>query len=342
MKSSRVTLRDVAQKLGVHTSTVSRVLNPETRHKYAPEMARRVHETVRDMGYHPNPIAYSLKTNRSLTIGVIIPDLTNPLFPPIIRGIENMLEEEGYTVILGNTDSHPERERTILNKMKARQVDGLILATAQMEDDLISELVAGETPVILINRKIKGDRFWSVVNNDFGGIELAVKHMTALGHTQIAHIAGPQQFSTGNDRYRGFLTAMEAEGLIPDPDLIAFCDGFSEEEGRKAYLELLKRGKSFTAVIAANDLLALGVYDALEEKGLRCPDDISVTGFNDMPFVDKLRPPLTTIHIPHYKMGAEAARILLNKLHGVVPSDQSILLEPELIVRGSTGAISSA
>lgn len=336
MKRSPVTLRDIAREVGVHTSTVSRILNPETRHKYAPEMAERVSLAAQKMGYRPNPIAYGLKTNRSMTVGVIIPDLTNPVFPPIIRGIENTLSEAGITTLLGDSDNNPDRQRTILSRMKSRWVDGIILASAKLKDDLVTECRKDGTPVVLINRTTNQENVLSVVNDDCLGIKLAVRHMKQLGHRRIAHVAGPLEYSTGYDRYQGFLEAMKQEGLEPNPALIGYSLAYSEEAGQQAFEPLLASGEPFTGVIAANDLIAMGVYNALQNRGIRCPEDISVSGFNDMPFVNKLRPPLTTLRIQHYEMGARAAQLLLRQMRNEENEELLVHLKPELIVRGST------
>lgn len=336
MAQPRVTLRDVAQHVGVHESTVSRVLNAKTRHMVTPEVADRVTEAASALGYRPNPIAYSLKTNRTLTVGVLIPDLTNPVFPPIIRGIEDALGAEGYTAILANSDNDPARERVIVERMKARQVDGLILATAHADDPLVAETAAEELPLVLINRTTEGSEISSVANDDAAGISLTVAHLVGLGHQRIAHVAGPQTLSTGRRRHEGFLSAMRENGLKPDPDLIAMTDAFSIEAGRRALAGILARDKTLTAVVAANDMQAIGCYDALAGAGLDCPTDISVTGFNDMPFVDKLHPPLTTVRIPHYEMGETAARLLLDRLADADAPAESVLMKRELVVRGST------
>lgn len=337
MARARATLRDVAERVGVHSSTVSRVLNPKTRPMVSKPVAERVLETAKEMGYRANPFAYSLKTNRSFTVGVLIPDITNPLFPPIIRGIERVLGPAGYTTILADSDEDPDIEQGILDRMRARQVDGLILATAHRADHVVEECKADGIPFVLINRTMKGEGIYSVTNDDFGGIAMAVDHLADLGHKRIAHLAGPQDLSTGFDRRRGFLEAIKARGLEADPELIHICGALSEEEGRVGLDFLLDNAGPFTAVVAANDMLALGCYDALEARGLRCPGDLSVTGFNDMPFVDKFSPPLTTVRIPHYEMGNIAANILLSLLEGEGDElPQSVCHTLELIVRGST------
>jgi LacI family transcriptional regulator len=332
----RITLRDVADRAGVHASTVSRALNPDTSSMVKPNVARRVTEAAQQLGYRPNPIASSLRTNRTLTVGIVIPDITNPLFPPIIRGIEDTLAPAGYTAIIANTDNDPDRERLTVERMRERRVDGLILATARRKDDLIDTCRREDIPLVLINRTIDGDGVASVVNDEALGMKLVVDHMLALGHSKIAYVGGPKHLSTGYLRNRGFRRAMRRAGITPDPDLIALTENFREAPGRLACTDLLSRGKNFTAIIAANDLLALGCLDALAEAGLHCPDDISLSGFNDMPFLDRVTPPLTTVKISHYHMGTRAAETILDLAKQAEVPVQRLLLEPQLVVRAST------
>ncbi len=336
MARQRITLRDVAQRAGVHPSTVSRVLNPDTRQMISGRIAQRVTTAANALAYQPNPIASGLKTNRSRIVGVLIPDITNPVFPPMIRGIEDAFAEAGYIAILANTDNDADRERLILRNMLARRVDGLIMATARRRDPLVDHCLAEDIPLVLINRTVDtGEVSW-IITDDAFGTELAVAHMAQRGHTQIAHLAGPLSLSTGFARHKGFLSGLRAAQLKADLKRIVFCNAFTESEGRRCFLALWARDHRFTAVVTANDLLALGCYDALLELGLRVPDDIAISGFNDMPFVDKLRPPLTTLRIPHYKMGAQAARTLLARLSNPVAPVEHIRFKPELVVRGST------
>ncbi|HYR18487.1 MAG TPA: LacI family DNA-binding transcriptional regulator [Myxococcales bacterium] len=342
MARPRVTLRDVARRVGVHPSTVSRALNPATRGLITEGIARRVTRAAARLGYRLNPIAYGLKTNRSRTVGVLVPDITNPVFPPIIRGIEDALAEAGYTAILANTDNDAGRERVILENMFARRVDGLILATARRRDPVVERCIAEDLPAVLINRMVDSGAVSSVVNDDAFGVQLVVRHLIDRGHTRIAHLAGPLTLSTGNARHRSFLSALKAAGLRNDARRVVACGAFSESEGRLGFLELWRRDRSFTAVVAANDLLALGCYDAARELGVRVPDDLAVTGFNDMPFVDKLQPPLTTVRIPHYRMGAQAARTLVARLHNRDAPVEHVTLRPELVVRASTAALEAA
>jgi LacI family transcriptional regulator len=330
------TLRDVAQRAGVHPATASRALNPQTRGLVNEETASRVIKVAEELGYRPNPIARSLKTARSGTVGLVIPDLTNPLFPPIVRGIEDVLGPGGYSAWIVNTDNDPERERSQIDSLRSRHVEGLIVATARLEHTLLDELHEQGVPMVLINRRLQRNDVPSVTPDDAAGASMAVEHLVSLGHTRIAHIAGPQDTSTGLVRARGYRDALHDHGLDDDPGLVATCSYWTEAEGARALRELLDSGASFSAVLAGNDLLALGCYDVLEERGLACPGDLSVMGFNDMPFIDKLRPPLTSVRVPHYQVGAEAARMLIETLQDPGRHPRSVLLPLTMRTRQST------
>jgi LacI family transcriptional regulator len=337
MATGTVKLSDVAERAGVHPATVSRALSERTRHMVNAATAQRVLAAASELGYTPNPIARSLKTNRSFTVAVLLPDLTNPLFPPMVRGIEDVLAEAGFTALIANTDNHPDRALAALETMRIRQADGCIAATATRDDSVLVD-AARETPMVLINRRVLNHAIPAVVADDRSGVRQAVEHLAALGHERIAYVAGPQWVSTGADRHEAFVGALRGVGLDPDPDLICFGEAFTEEQGARSLLSLLDAGRHFTALVAGNDLMALGCYDALSERGLSCPDDVSVVGFNDMPFADKFNPPLTTVRIPHYEMGRRAAGLLLERLadeDGGAPSDD-IVLPVELVQRAST------
>src|ERR1700689_5614060 len=232
----------------------------------------------------------------------------------MVRGIEDRLAAAGYVALIGNTDSDDKRERMVFDQMRARHVDGLVLATARLRHPLLAEASRAEIPVVLINRLAQDYSFPSVTVDNERGVRMAVSHLAGLGHRRIAHIAGPQEMSTGLSRYRGFVTAMESSGLPVDSDLVVFAKAFTVEEGVRCARLLLDQGAGpagCTAIAAANDMLAVGCYTALDEAGLSCPEDMSVVGFNDMPFIDRLRPPLTTIRFPHYQVGTGAGEVVL-------------------------------
>jgi LacI family transcriptional regulator len=339
MPDPAVTLRDVALAAGVHPATASRALNPETRLLVSDATARRISDAATVLGYRPNPVARSLRTRRSHIIGVLIPDLNNPLFPPMVRGLEDRLAADGYVALIGNTDGRPDRERQVFEQMRARHVDGFAVATARLDSPLLAEAAADGLNVVLMNRVADGCPFPSVAADNERGARLAVEHLIAAGHRRIAHLAGPPGLSTGRSRHQGFCAAMAAAGCLVDPALVVFAESFSIEEGHRLGRVLLAAAPRCTAVAAANDMLAVGVYEAVAEAGLDCPADISVVGFNDMPFIDRLRPPLTTVAFPHYQLGTEAAAILLSRLTraGRAAAAPRVHLAPDLVVRGSTG-----
>jgi LacI family transcriptional regulator len=326
----------VAQLAGVHAATASRALNPRTRPLVNADTARKVLKAAETLGYLPNPIARGLKTARSSTVGLVLPDLTNPLFPPIVRGIEDVLSPAGYSAWIVNTDNDPEREKAAVESLRSRQVEGLIIATARIEHPLLRQLHGNGMKMVLVNRRVDGVDIPSITADDSAGIALAVDHLVGLGHRRIAHLAGPQSTSTGVVRARAFRYCVRDHGLDDDPGLIAYCDYWNETEGARALRTLLDSGQSFSAVVAGNDLIALGCYDVFAERDLVCPDDLSVVGFNEMPFLDKMRPPLTTVSVPHYEIGAEAARMLLELIDEPDRGARSVLLSTSLVVRQST------
>lgn len=335
------TLRDVAEVAGVHAATASRALNPRTRRLVNVDTARKVLRAAESLGYQPNPIARSLKTARSGTVGLVIPDLTNPLFPPIVRGIEDVLGPAGYNAWIVNTDNDPDREKAQIESLRSRQVEGLIVATARLEHPLLKRLHEQGMNLVLVNRRVDGVEIPSITADDSTGVTMAVQHLVDLGHVRIAHLAGPQTTSTGVVRARAFRHAVRDHGLEEDAALVVSCDYWTEAEGARALRALLDAGTTFSAVVAGNDLIALGCYDVFAERGIACPDEISVVGFNDMPFLDKLRPPLTTVSVPHYEIGAEAGRMLLDGIDDPDRHCRSVLLPPSLVVRQSTATRST-
>lgn len=335
----RATLREVADRAGVHPATASRALNLATADMVNAKTAARIQKVAKEMGYSPNPIARSLKTSRSSSIGLIIPDLTNPLFPPIVRGIEDVLRPIGYNAWIVNTDNRADLEASAVESFRQRNVEGFVFATAHLKHPLLEEMAAASTPMVLINRRLASADVPSVTSDDATGVAMAMQHLYDLGHRKIVHLAGPQDLSTGVTRRRAFRQSLEDLGLPAEPDRVFICEAWSEEAGTRGMLALLDSGPEFTAVLAGNDLLALGAYDAFAERGLHCPDDISVIGFNDMPFMDKVSPPMTTVRIPHYEIGAEAARLLLEVLEDPTRHPRSLLLPLTLVKRASTGPV---
>jgi LacI family transcriptional regulator len=342
MSKQKVNIKDVAAAAKVHPSTVSRVLNPATRGMVSENVAKRITDIADRLGYARSSLASGLRTGKSYTVGVIIPDLTNPVFPPVVRGIERALGVAGYIAILADSDNSARSERAIFDSMRSRRVDGLILATAHRQDPIVSACVSEQLPVVLVNRTVDSDKVTAVINNDELGIELAVSHLVDLGHRDIAFLGGPEDTTTGRDRRAAFEKLARVGRFNMSSDNCISCDSFTEEAGHKSMLSILNGGGNFSAVVAANDLLALGCYDALAERGLTCPTDISVTGFNDMPFMNRLSPPLTTIHIPLDELGTRAAELLIEEMRDGTTASETLRLDPTLVVRGSTARLTPA
>lgn len=290
------------------------------------------------MGYRPNRVAAGFRINRTWSVGVIIPDITNTLFPPIVRGIESVLEPLGYTSIIVNTDNIPERESRLVDVLRERGVDGIINGAAQRIDPKISEISAMGVPIVTLNRKMDHSDIPYVINDEKQGIRMILKHLHELGHRRVAHIAGPQGLSTGQLRLAAFCEARAELGFEFDDTTIAISRRFDEDEGIRCAERLLDASPDLTAIVCANDRLALGALKSLRSRGLECPKDVSVTGFNDMPFLDFLPTGLTTVRIQQFAAGQTAARILVNLMNG---SDEKTppetILPVELVLRESTG-----
>ncbi len=333
-RSQHVTVRDVARAARVHFSTVSRVMNPHTRSQITESVAKRVLKAAERLGYRTNALAAGLRTRRSRVIGVIIPYIDSPLYPPILLAIEEILSENGYVAIISNTQNDPAREERVLAEMMARQIDGLIIGTATRHDPVVKGWAQRGAPLVMINRTDQTGAAPSIIVDDLVGLGLIVDHLVELGHKAIGHIAGPQQLSTGAARSEGFRKAMARHGL--QADAITIAEDFTREAGRRACHALLNQFPDITAIAAANDLLALGCYEALQERGLSCPKDVSMTGYNDSVFVDLLRPPLTTVRIPQREIGIQAARLLLEKIEERRALARDVVLRPQLIIRQST------
>jgi LacI family transcriptional regulator len=332
------TLKDVAERAGVHPGTASRALNPVTQGLVSEATVRRVQAAAKALAYRPNSIARGLKTNRTMTVGIVVPDLSNPVFAPMVRGAAEVLTQAGYSSVIADTDNDAAKEVEAFDMLRSRQVDGLLVASARRDDDAVRALAEGGVPTVLLNRRTDRSTLPCVTGDDVSGMEQAVRHLRSLGHERIGYLSGPTSLSTGLERSRAFRQFMHELGGELDPALTEECVRYAVEEGVRTGRLLLDRARP-TAIIAGNDQIAVGLLDVLQERGLRCPQDISVVGYNDMPFVDRLSPPLTTVHVPHSAVGGEAGRILLRWLQDGASGSTTISLGVDLVVRGSTAPV---
>ena len=333
--SKGITLKVVAEAAGVHFSTASRALDAARRHLIADDVVLRVQAEARKLGYRRDAIAASLRTRRSRLVGVLVPDIANPVFSPIISGITERLSAEGYSTIVADVGADGRRQSSLVDELIARRVDGLILATVRRDDPVLSHCLGLGIPVVLVNRADDADRVPAVVSDDQLGMMLAVDHLVGLGHKRIGHLAGPSDLSTGFLRRHGFKRAMRRHSLTVAKNAIATAEMYGRDAGEEATRQLLSITPPLTAIVAANDLLALGVIRALRAAGLSCPADVSVIGHNDMPLVDMIDPPLTTVRIGPKEMGSDAAELLVSELAGITGTVRRTIVRPELIVRGS-------
>lgn len=333
----RIRLVDVAHAAGVHAGTASRALNPATRHEVSRQTVRRVERAAERLGYVPNTMARGLRTSKSYIVALVVPDITNPLFPPIARGAEQVLGQHGYTLVLTNTNNERSTEEAQIVAMRARGVDGFIVATARLADPMLESLATSGFPVVLVNRYTDSKSLPYVGGDDRQAITLCVDHLAELGHEKILHLAGPTDTSTGRDRAGAFRQAMRSRRLPVGAAGVRACSAMTILAGHTTMQRILATNQSFTAIVAANDLIALGAIDAMAEAGLACPTDVSITGLNDAALMDRLTPSLTTVRIPLHDMGVSAATAVLDIIaRRGVESNVQRLLPVELVVRRST------
>lgn len=330
----QATLKDVAAQAQVHPGTASRALDPATRYLVRDGTVHRVLQAAQALGYLPNHAAASLRTRCTRTIGVLLPDLADPLLAPVARGLEDRLATAGYVALTGSTDGDTTRERAILTQMRARHVDGLILAGCAASAPLVT--AAGRTglPVIVAGSEPEGGTLPAVSADLARGMRMVVAHLAALGHRAIGCLTGPGERAS----HQHFLAAMAASGLPLPPRPALASQRLTAAEGMRCCRQLMADRWPCTAIVTTSDLLAAGCCQALAADGRSCPEDISVVGLGDLPLAGSLSPPLTTIRLPQYHMGIQAARLLLERITDPGLPAVALRLLPELLVRGSTAA----
>lgn len=332
----RATLHDLAQIAGVDPSTVSRVLNEDPTLAVKEETRQRILAAVVKLKYVPNAMARGLRRQRSQTIGLLVPDIGNPFFSQIILGAERVFSEAGFHLLLGNTAEDPERERSYVELLQSNVVDGFMLATALTKDETVEELIRHEVPFVLVNRAHPGTSNYIVVD-DREATRTAVQYLLGLGHRRIAHISGPLYTETGLARLRGYREAL-LQGRVSYQEEYVVEGDFKEESGARAVERLWQCSIRPTAVMAGNDLMALGALQTCKRLGIRVPEDLSIVGFNGLPIGEHVTPGLTTVQVPLLAMGMASARRLLDLMLTDVSAAPAgpVILGTELIVREST------
>ncbi|HXN02329.1 MAG TPA: LacI family DNA-binding transcriptional regulator [Candidatus Dormibacteraeota bacterium] len=338
-----VTLKELAARAQVHPSTISRVANHDPKLRIAPPTRMRIEALLRETEYRPNGVARGLKLRQTLVLAVVIPDITNPFFAALFRGVEDAASPRGYNVLLCNTDGSPARQRSHLQSLHARRVDGVIMASSFLKDPTVRWLRHQGIPYVLVNRFSDEGQDPFVGSDDLVGGRLATEHLIELGHRRIGHLAGKLTVSTGVMRRRGYLAALAERGLTADPRLVVES-GYTEDGGARAAERLLALPDRPTAIFAVTDMTAVGAFGVARRMGVRIPEDLAIVGYNDIPLATRMVPTLSTVHVPIHHFGAAAARLLLEQIETGEPSLRRVIFNPELIVRGSSvaGAASAA
>ena len=329
------TLSLLAKELNLHVSTVSRVLSGKADEMHAaasPETIARIQALAEQYNYRPNPHAVSLRTNRSRSIGVLVPRMSDVGIATIYEGIDEAAADHGYLSFVSNTDDNPDRQKALAKMALDRGVEGLIFADARYDDmQVIDDLAGKDIPLVLVSRR--GGAHCAVTCDDVLGGSLAAEHLLSLGHTHFAILAGSPHSSTGRDRSEGFIRACGQQGITVHEDSIIYGK-FDTKAGREAGEYLLQRPDRPTAIFTINDFLAVGVMGAARKHGLELGRDIAIVGFNDMPFAAQLPIGLSSVHSPRHDIGYRSLELLLARINGGTPPSE--MFEPTLIVRTSS------
>lgn len=334
------TIKDVALKAEVSVTTVSHVVN-DTRH-VSPKVRERVELAIRELGYVPNAMARSLKSNTTSTLGMLIPNSSNPYFAEIVRIVEDRCFGAGYTLVLCNTHDEPHRQSVYLQVLAERRIDGLIVVSTGAgtgtddSDSLAQQLHGLRVPTVLVDREIDDPACDLVETAHMQGGLLAVRHLLSLGHKRIACIGGPAGVMPSEQRIEGWRMALAETGATPNADALLWRGGFTSQGGYEAMHAILRTEQKPSAVFVCNDLMAIGALRAAHESGVRVPDELSIVGFDDIELSAYTSPPLTTVAQPKERIGALAVDMLLERVGGKRRDARKVVLQPELLVRAST------
>ena len=327
-----VSLRDVAKAAKVSVGTVSNVLNrPDV---VAPATLARVQNTIKELGFVPNGFARHLRSGHSRTLGLIVPDVANPFFTEVARGVEDAASKRDYAVFLCNSDESATKEDRYVNVLIQQQVRGVLITPADVKADRLDAMRERGIAVTLLDRELKGRKQCSVSVDDVHGGQIAIEHLTGLGHKYIAWVSGPESIPQVADRGAGVAKAAKVAGATIETIRVPLMNAAKGEEAARKILEL---DKMPTAIFCANDLLALGVMRVLLENKIRIPDQVSLLGYDDIEFAPSAAIPLSSIAQPSYQMGVTAADLLLNECEeGDTHEHQQIRFQPQLVERAST------
>ncbi len=335
-KSANLTIQDVARKAGVSTATVSRVLNSPN--VVSKDLNEKVSRAINELGYRPNRAARNLRAGKVQKVGVVFADIRNPFFTSILAGIESILQNADHVLILGNSNEDPNLEKIHLETLIDEGVAGIIFTATTDQARRYAFVQEAGIPLLAVDRVPGQLRVDSVVVNNKDAAYQATNHLVKLGHNKIAFIGGPSHLSTAHERLRGYCQALNENEIPCNSDFIVESN-FKQQGGYDAMGILWRNLDKPTAVLVANNLMTLGAYEFIHENHIMVPTEISVVGFDDMPWATSLQPPLTVIAQPTLEMGRIAAKLLLDRIKNPESPIQKIILETQLIVRKSCGQI---
>ncbi len=335
--NQHVTIRDVAAAAGFSVNTVSRALNDKP--DVSPATKSRVLEVAHRLGYRPNKLARGLRSNKTQTIGVIVTDIANPFFAAVVKGIEHSVRDQGWSIILGNTEEDPDRELELVRLMLAEQIDGLLITPSQQTEKTLSLLKESHLPFVLLGRHFAAGTADYVVTDDVRGGFLATEYLIKLGHQRIAMINGPLHISSALERLHGYQTALQHYGIKYD-EMRVISNALTVNDGYRAAQLLCAQAPEVSAVFAYSDFVAFGVMKGIWDAGRSIPNDLAVVGYDDIEFSPYLEVPLTTVRIPKQQLGKQAAQILLEKIqNGDGSARHEVKLDVELVIRRSTTSV---
>ncbi len=336
MKENNPTLSDVAHKAGVSMMTVSRAIN--NKGKVSPKTSERILAIAAEIGYRPNYIARSLATNRSTTIGLVVPDISNPFFSEIAKGVEDEAYSQGYNIFLCNFDENPEREQAALTSLAEKQVDGIILCSSRQNNKQLSQSLRLFKQVVLINRSlaIPADNTQSLILDDFNGAKLAIDHLISHGRKRIVLLSGPERSRSATQKQQGYLAALKIHNLPYNPELIKHCFP-TMICGKDTMTMLLKNDPNIDAVLAFNDLIGIGAMLACQEFGKSIPEEVEIIGFDDIPLSKLMTPSITTLFYPKKEIGALSIRMIFQMMNNNnIEPDLPKTFAPQFVFRQSS------
>lgn len=330
-----VTVKDVAHAAGVSQATAARALGG---YGYVSATSRRaIEDAARNLGYRRHAVAQALASNVTHTVGLVVSDIENPFFAAVARGLSDVLEADGYTILLANSDEDLEREERLVEAFRSRRVDGLAVAPSVGSSiPHLADLVAADVPLVLFDRPVRGLKVDVVLVDNRQGARTAVEHLLRLGHKRIGLVSDPPEIASSAERIHGYRAALEEAGLPVDDRLIALT-GSTQTAGYNGARALMEQRRRPSALFTANNMMSVGTLLALRDLGLRVPDDVALVGFDDFEWTTLIEPPLTVVRQPVQEIGWRAAERLLARMRGDRSSPRRIRLATEFVVRGSCG-----